>query len=146
MLVPHFAISPVRAADTSADSVVKVGETSSDVTSSRLANVSPATEEAAADFKAMMENVKLSPDRGASARHQDSAVGKIVAQQDAVMGDIGRDIERFQHNASTLSPSEYAAQSVQIQFKMAEIMTTIEMGVGFAQGGKSAVQNLMKNQ
>jgi type III secretion system HrpB2-like protein len=146
MLIPHSVITPIRAIDAASQSAAKSSAVASAEAASTNTNIAPATAEATARFQTMMNNVKLAPDRGVVARPQDSAVAKIVAQQDGVMGDIGADIERFRRNAPSLSPSEFAAESVQLQFKMAEMMTTIEMGVGFAQGGKSAVQNLMKNQ
>ncbi|WCM24389.1 hypothetical protein NDK50_26620 [Paraburkholderia bryophila] len=142
MLIPHSAIAPVHAIETAAQAVSKAGT----ATAGAVPQVAPATDEAAAKFKALMDHAKLGADAGVNAHPHDSALAKIVAQQDGVVGDIAQDIERFQKDAPALSPTEFAARSVDLQFKMAEMMTTIEMGVGFAQGGKGAVQNLMKNQ
>ncbi|MFM0735968.1 hypothetical protein PQQ51_01820 [Paraburkholderia xenovorans] len=142
MLIPHSAIAPIHAIETATQAASKAGT----ATANAVPQVAPATDEATAKFKALMDTAKLSASAGANAHPHDTALAKIVAQQDGVVGDIAQDIERFQKDAQTLNPTEFAARSVELQFKMAEMMTTIEMGVGFAQGGKGAVQNLMKNQ
>ncbi|WP_321884875.1 hypothetical protein [Paraburkholderia bannensis] len=158
MMIPHTAIAPVHAIESATQAASQAtSQTTSQATSqagtataAAVPQVTPATDEAATKFRTLMDNARLNVDAATSAHSStsahDSALSKIVEQQDGVVGDIQKDIEQFQKDAPTLSPTDFAARSVELQFKMAEMMTTIEMGVSYAQGGKGAVQNLMKNQ
>lgn len=154
MMIPHTAIAPVHAIENATQAASQAASQATSqagtATATAVPQVTPATDEAATKFRTLMDNARLNVDAGTSAYSStgshDSALSKIVEQQDGVVGDIQKDIEQFQKDAPNLSSTDFAARSVELQFKMAEMMTTIEMGVSYAQGGKGAVQNLMKNQ
>ncbi|MGI4858671.1 MAG: hypothetical protein ACRYHA_17475 [Janthinobacterium lividum] len=108
----------------------------------------PASAEQVDKFKTMLDqatsNVQSqSPSHVATGP---SAIADVVDSQDAAFNQLGSEMEAFQANATTMDPRAFSAQMVRMQFQVADAMAKIELGVGFAQGGKSAVQNLMKNQ
>jgi len=108
----------------------------------------PAPAQATEQFRAMMDAAKTSP-AGNTAGMQHSRgqaeFGHAVASQDHEMQDIQAEVDKLQANSATMSPQEYTAASIKLQFRMTQMMTTEQLGMGFAQGGKGAVQNLMKN-
>lgn len=111
-----------------------------------VAGATPASAESAARFRQMLDNATLNVQSNPNASQGPSAISSIVDSQDAAFNKIRASVETFQQNAGTMDQREFTAQMVRMQFEMADTMAKIELGVGFAQGGKGAVQNLMKNQ
>ena len=107
----------------------------------------PASVESVQKFRDVMEQQTrvVHANAGAGA-HRPSAIGEIVHSQDQVVNDMAKSVHEFENNAKTMDQRQMTAEVVRMQFEMAETMMRIEMGVSFAQGGKGAVQNLMKNQ
>lgn len=106
----------------------------------------PASAEQADKFKAMLDQATLSAQSRPQAASGPSAIANVVDSQDAAFNELGAQMQTFQANAPTMDPRAFSAEMVNMQFKVADAMARLELGVGFAQGGKSAVQNLMKNQ
>jgi len=106
----------------------------------------PASAEQADKFKAMLDQATLSAQSNPHASSGPSAIANVVDSQDAAFNELGAQMQTFQANAPTMDPRAFTAEMVNMQFKVADAMARLELGVGFAQGGKSAVQNLMKNQ
>jgi len=106
----------------------------------------PASAEQADKFKTMLDQATLSAQSNPHASSGPSAIANVVDSQDAAFNELGSQMQTFQANAPTMDPRAFSAEMVNMQFKVADAMARLELGVGFAQGGKSAVQNLMKNQ
>jgi type III secretion system HrpB2-like protein len=106
----------------------------------------PASAEQADKFKAMLDQATLNAQTRPHAASGSSAIANVVDSQDAAFNDLNAQMQTFQAEAPTMDPRAFSAEMVNMQFKVADAMARIELGVGFAQGGKSAVQNLMKNQ
>lgn len=106
----------------------------------------PASPEQADKFKAMLDQATLNAQTRPHAASGPSAIANVVDSQDAAFNDLNSQMQAFQAEAPTMDPRAFSAEMVNMQFKVADAMARIELGVGFAQGGKSAVQNLMKNQ
>ena len=106
----------------------------------------PASAEQADKFKTMLDQATLSAQSNPHASSGPSAIANVVDSQDAAFNELGSQMQTLQANAPTMDPRAFSAEMVNMQFKVADAMARLELGVGFAQGGKSAVQNLMKNQ
>ncbi|MFJ2995182.1 hypothetical protein [Pandoraea sp. NPDC087047] len=105
----------------------------------------PASLDAQARFQQSMAKAALERPSGVSGVHT-SVAAQLVATQDDAVNRVSADVAHFQAEAGEMDTRELTANMVRLQFEMAETMARIELGVGFAQGGKGAVQNLMKNQ
>ncbi|WP_347556985.1 hypothetical protein [Robbsia sp. KACC 23696] len=108
--------------------------------------IAPASADQVDKFKTMLDQATLNAQSNPHASTGPSAIANVVDSQDAAFNQIGSEMQSFQANATTMDPREFTATMVRMQFQVADAMARIELGVGFAQGGKSAVQNLMKNQ
>lgn len=104
-----------------------------------------ANPESVQKFRDLMQQTQLTHSAQASSRHP-SALSNVVAGQDQAMNEMAQKVKDFEQKADTMDQRQFTAEVVRMQFEMAETMTRIELGVSFAQGGKGAVQNLMKNQ
>ncbi|MCI3208280.1 MULTISPECIES: hypothetical protein [Pandoraea] len=105
----------------------------------------PASAEMEARFRQSMANAALERPGNVGGAHT-SVAAQMVASQDDAVNRVSADVAHFQAEAGEMDTRELTANMVRLQFEMAETMARIELGVGFAQGGKGAVQNLMKNQ
>lgn len=97
--------------------------------------------ELASRFEALLDQARQS-------RHhslQPSAIGELVAKEDAAIHASMERIEQMTHTPA-LSPQQVLAQGVQMQMECAATMTRIHLGSMIAHSGKSAVQTLMRNQ
>ena len=95
---------------------------------------------------------------GAAAPAQGAAVGtqapgglgerfsQAVSAQDETFQALTTKLDAFEASSGTLSIQQMAAQSLQIQHEITTQMVKIYVGTAVAQGGKSTVQTLMKNQ
>jgi len=145
MIVESAAITSLKAVEAASQSSAAGAATAPSMPSA------PAPAEATEQFRAMMDAAKISPSGNAggiprqSHSRGEAAFGQAVATQDNEMSSIKGDVDQLQKDAPTMSMEEYTAAQVKLQYRMAEMTTSVELGVGFAQGGKGAVQNLMKN-
>ncbi len=96
-------------------------------------------------FRAALEQARLAPESG-SHLHGPSAVSQAVAAQDQAFGELTEKIDAFEAASGDLTMQQVQAQSLQIQREITEEMVKIYTGTAVAQGGKSTVQTLMKNQ
>jgi len=96
-------------------------------------------------FRSALEHARLEPAHG-SHLHGPSAVSQAVAAQDQAFSELTRKIDAFEASSGDLSMQQVQAQSLQIQREITEEMVKIYTGTAVAQGGKSTVQTLMKNQ
>lgn len=121
----------------------------SDSTSVSKTAVPPASAESETRFRQLLDRAASDMQtRGleASPTQRPSAITELVGAQDDMFSQLQHRVQAFQEAAPSLDQREFTAQMVQLQYQLADSMARIELGVGFAQGGKSAVQNLMKNQ
>ena len=96
-------------------------------------------------FRAALEQARLEPEHGAHL-HGPSAVSQAVSAQDQAFGELTEKIDAFEAASGDLTMQQVQAQSLQIQREITEEMVKIYTGTAVAQGGKSTVQTLMKNQ
>ena len=75
-----------------------------------------------------------------------STISQAVATQDEAFGALTQKIDAFEASSGNMSLQQVEAQSLQIQRESTEHMVKIYTGTAVAQGGKSTVQTLMKNQ
>lgn len=111
--------------------------------------VPPASAESEARFRQLLDRAASdlqTRSLEASPTQRPSAITELVGAQDDMFSQLQQRVQAFQEAAPSLDQREFTAQMVQLQYQLADSMARIELGVGFAQGGKSAVQNLMKNQ
>lgn len=106
----------------------------------------PASAESTERFKQMMEHASVTVQSGPYHSTGPSAMSEVVSSQDAAFNELMTSMQTFEKNAPSMDPKAFAAQAVRMQFDVATAMMKMEIGVGFAQGGKGAVQSLMKNQ
>ncbi|CAG2137383.1 hypothetical protein [Cupriavidus plantarum] len=126
-----------------------VGMGTGDAASVSNPAVPPASPESEARFRQLLDRAASdmqTRSQEASPAQRPSAITEMVGAQDDMFNDLQHRVQAFQQAAPTMDQREMTAQMVQLQYHMADAMARLELGVGFAQGGKSAVQNLMKNQ
>ena len=75
-----------------------------------------------------------------------STLSQAVTTQDEAFGALTERINAFEAQSGNLSIQEVAAQTMAIQHAVTDEMVKIYTGTAVAQGGKSTVQTLMKNQ
>ena len=96
-------------------------------------------------FRAALAQARLEPQQAGHGTGP-SAVSQAVASQDRTFSELTRKIDAFEASSGALSMQQVQAQSLQIQREITEEMVKIYTGTAVAQGGKSTVQTLMKNQ
>jgi type III secretion system HrpB2-like protein len=107
----------------------------------------PAADPAQADrFTQMLEAVHVRNASGSNAASHPSAVSEFIDAQDQSFNSLAGSVDAFEHNTLHMSMPEMTAQMIDLQYRVTQAMIKVEVGVGFAQGGKGAVQNLMKSQ
>jgi len=82
----------------------------------------------------------------ASHVHGPSAISEIVTHEDQAISRLSGEVDRFAGEAPQMSVQEVTAQSVRVQMEMAEMVGKLYVGEALAQGTKSSVQTLVKNQ
>ena len=82
----------------------------------------------------------------ASRVHGPSALTEAVTRQDQAFAQMGGQIDRFAAEAPYMSQQELVGATTKIQFEAAEMACKMYGGQMVAQGVKSSVQTLMKNQ
>ncbi|KTF38743.1 MULTISPECIES: type III secretion protein HrpB2 [Xanthomonas translucens group] len=129
-MTPIAPISPVTAA----------------TTGSAAAPV-PAAPSAASvhNFQALMQQGhRVAPDLQIS--QHPTAIGRLVGAEDKAMKTVMDQAEDFAARAPTMDMAQLAAGQVQMMDRMTVTMLQLNIGTAVAQGGKSAVQTLFKNQ
>jgi type III secretion system HrpB2-like protein len=107
----------------------------------------PAAEPAQADrFSQMMEAVHVRNTAASGLVSRPSEMSELVSAQDRSFNGLAGSVESFEQNSPHLSMPEMTAQAIDLQYRVTQAMIKVEVGIGFAQGGKGAVQNLMKSQ
>jgi type III secretion system HrpB2-like protein len=107
----------------------------------------PAANPAQADrFSQMLESVRAHNTADPQGLSHPSAVSEFVTAQDRAFVELGGSVDTFARNVPHMSMPEMTAQMVDLQYRVTQAMIKVEVGIGFAQGGKGAVQNLMKSQ
>jgi type III secretion inner rod protein HrpB2 len=96
-------------------------------------------------FSQALAEARFVPEQGAHVQGP-SAVSQAVSAQDAAFDTLTTKIDTFEASSASLSVQQVAAQSLQIQREITSQMVKIYVGTAVAQGGKSTVQTLMKNQ
>ncbi|WP_181885309.1 hypothetical protein [Trinickia dinghuensis] len=98
-----------------------------------------------ARFQEALAQARLTPEQGGRIQGP-STVSQAVATQDQAFDALTQKIDAFDASSGNLSMQQVQAQSLQIQREITEEMVKIYTGTAVAQGGKSTVQTLMKNQ
>ncbi|PPU72454.1 type III secretion protein HrpB2 [Xanthomonas cucurbitae] len=75
-----------------------------------------------------------------------SMMSRIVDVQNDSVRTISDHIEAFSAQAPNLGPQEMAAQQIKLMNELTMVGFNLNVSVGVAQSGKSAVQTLFKNQ
>ncbi|MGN6808161.1 MAG: hypothetical protein ACTHJZ_19750 [Trinickia sp.] len=96
-------------------------------------------------FRDALAQARLVPEQGAHIQGP-SMVSEAVTAQDEAFGALTEKIDAFEASSGSMSMQQVEAQSLQIQHEITEQMVKIYTGTAVAQGGKSTVQTLMKNQ
>jgi len=97
-------------------------------------------------FSELMEAVHVRDSAASTAISHPSAVSEFVSAQDRSFNELASSVDTFEHEAPHLNMQEMTAHMINLQYRVTQAMIKVEVGVGFAQGGKGAVQNLMKSQ
>lgn len=138
MTVPISAITP----PVSLPSVNSVGG-ASDATPATFGNHAP--EGLGARFRDALEQARLVPEQSGHIQGP-STLSQAVTTQDEAYGALTERINAFEAQSGNMSMQEVAAQTMAIQHAITDEMVKIYTGTAVAQGGKSTVQTLMKNQ
>jgi type III secretion inner rod protein HrpB2 len=96
-------------------------------------------------FRSKLEAARMAPP-DASRVHGPSAITEAVTRQDKAFAQLGGQIDRFAAEAPFMSQQELVGATTKIQFEAAEMACKMYGGQMVAQGVKSSVQTLMKNQ
>lgn len=96
-------------------------------------------------FREALAQARLVPEQAGRIQGP-STVSQAVAMQDEAFGALTAKIDAFEATSGDMSLQQVQAQSLQIQREITEEMVKIYTGTAVAQGGKSTVQTLMKNQ
>lgn len=96
-------------------------------------------------FREALAQARLSPEHGSHV-HGPSMVSEAVTAQDEAYAALTDKVNAFSASSGNMSMQEVAAQTLQIQNEITDQMVKIYTGTAVAQGGKSTVQTLMKNQ
>jgi type III secretion inner rod protein HrpB2 len=96
-------------------------------------------------FRSKLEAARMAPP-DASRVHGPSAITAAVTRQDQAFAQMGGQIDRFAAEAPFMTQQELVGATTKIQFEAAEMACKMYGGQMVAQGVKSSVQTLMKNQ
>lgn len=96
-------------------------------------------------FRSKLEAARMAPP-DASRVHGPSALTEAITRQDQAFAQMGGQIDRFAAEAPYMSQQELVGATTKIQFEAAEMACKMYGGQMVAQGVKSSVQTLMKNQ
>ncbi|WP_118182919.1 hypothetical protein [Paraburkholderia phosphatilytica] len=96
-------------------------------------------------FKQALAEARLVPEDG-SHMQGPSSISQAITTQDQAFGALTAKIDAFEASSGSMSMQQVTAQSLQIQHEITGQMVKIYTGTAVAQGGKSTVQTLMKNQ
>ncbi|MGN6084820.1 hypothetical protein [Trinickia sp.] len=138
MTVPISAITP----PVSLPNVNSVGGPN-DATPATFGNHAP--DGLGARFREALEQARLVPEQSGHIQGP-STLSQAVTTQDEAFGALTERINAFEAQSGNLSIQEVAAQTMAIQHAVTDEMVKIYTGTAVAQGGKSTVQTLMKNQ
>lgn len=138
MTVPISAITP----PVSLPSINAAGGPA-DATPASFGNHAP--EGLGARFREALEQARLVPEQSGHIQGP-STISQAITQQDEAFGALTERINAFEAQSGNMSMQQVAAQTMAIQHAVTDEMVKIYTGTAVAQGGKSTVQTLMKNQ
>ena len=96
-------------------------------------------------FQSLLQNRHASPPMLYGSNHP-SAVGRLVQSEDQLMQGVLARADAFTSQSATMDINTLVAGQMQLMGEMTAAMTHLTIGTSIAQSGKSAVQNLFKNQ
>jgi|GEM_PF-6762721 len=138
MTVPISAITPPFALPN-----VNSAGGATDATPASFGNHAP--EGLGARFREALEQARMVPEQSGHIQGP-STISQAVTAQDDAFGALTQRIDAFEAQSGNMSIQEVAAQTMAIQHAVTDEMVKIYTGTAVAQGGKSTVQTLMKNQ
>ncbi|WIH03912.1 type III secretion protein HrpB2 [Xanthomonas translucens pv. graminis] len=96
-------------------------------------------------FQALMQQGhRVAPDLQVS--QHPTAIGRLVGAEDKAMQSVMDQAEDFAARAPSMDTAQLVAGQIQMMDRMTMAMLQLNVGTAVAQGGKSAVQTLFKNQ
>ena len=98
-----------------------------------------------ARFREALEQARLVPEQSGHIQGP-STISQAITSQDEAFGELTKRIDAFEAQSGHMSLQEVAAQTMAIQHAVTDEMVKVYTGTAVAQGGKSTVQTLMKNQ
>ncbi|MFC6839785.1 type III secretion protein HrpB2 [Xanthomonas theicola] len=75
-----------------------------------------------------------------------TAIGRLVSAEDQALHSVFAQADDFAARAPTMDLNELVTAQMQMMDRMTVAMAQLNIGTAVAQGGKSAVQTLFKNQ
>ena len=96
-------------------------------------------------FRSKLDAARMAPPE-ASRAHGPSAMTAAVTREDKAFAEFGGRVDRFTAEAPFMSQQEVVAATTKIQFEAAQMACKMYGGQMVAQGVKTSVQTLMKNQ
>ncbi|MFC3655670.1 type III secretion protein HrpB2 [Xanthomonas hyacinthi] len=75
-----------------------------------------------------------------------NAIGRLISAEDKAMHGLLAQADDFAARAPTMNMNELVAGQMQMMDRVTTAMVHLSVGTSVAQGGKSAVQTLFKNQ
>ena len=96
-------------------------------------------------FRSKLDAARMAPP-DASRVHGPSVLTEAVTREDQAFAQLGGHVERFAVEAPQMSQQELVAATTKIQFEAAQMACKMYGGQMVAQGIKTSVQTLMKNQ
>jgi type III secretion system HrpB2-like protein len=106
----------------------------------------PASQTSAARFKEMIDSAGVRNSMAHTNHTQPSALSRIVETQDGSFADIKSALDTFETQLPHMNLQQITAGTLDLQYRITQAMMKLDLGMGAAQGGKGAVQNLLKNQ
>jgi type III secretion inner rod protein HrpB2 len=96
-------------------------------------------------FRSKLDAARMAPPE-ASRVHGPSLLTETVMREDQAFARFGGNVDRFAAEAPLMSQQELVAATTKIQFEAAQMACKLYGGQMAAQGVKTSVQTLMKNQ
>lgn len=96
-------------------------------------------------FRSKLDAARMAPP-DASRVHGPSALTEAVTREDQAFAQLGGHVDRFTVAAPQMSQQELVASTMKIQYEAAQMMCKMYGSQMVAQGIKTSVQTLMKNQ
>lgn len=96
-------------------------------------------------FESLMQLSRSAPPMLYGTSHP-STIGRLVSAEDKMLHGVMERVNTFAADAGTMDMRSLVAGQMQLMGDLTNAMTHLTIGTSVAQSGKSAIQNLFKNQ